>query len=525
MRVSVAQAVLVIVAALGSCRGAGAQEASAKMNVPAAHVVTLAKGKTHAEFVIEAKKAGRATILAKGLSLGGGVQITLDGKKPESVELLTTKGLKQGRADAALVAAVLKAGPNRLAVAERPGAQIVRVAGSNLWFGTTSEAGGHPLFSVDLDQLKKNKVEYPVTVYYGPDGKPFCWFSGKFDKYHGDSYTQQIRDVSGTSGPRQATLAYTANHPPRNLVMPTRITLVRDPSGGTFTLRVHQTLRATGKPSWGSNLEFLHLVINTRYGRDWEDGVPDFVWYRTQRDDAPDTLPGSHTTMLRMDDNSRRRYPYPASTADPKKTAVSGTHHTGAATAMEAANTIGGWFTKSGVGCIGLVVHRYKASFRDDLTPLHSHCGDGADTHHYLFWGGLFTPLGMKAGGQVDIEYSLTMLPGEPLHTEIEDINEADLFFFGKAKEQRSQIVGWLGTKQAIGLERSDGSVILLGIGAKPGRVKLPAATPKKAKRAFRVFDLGRPRYQKIEIAGGAVEVRPRHTTVVDCGAALHGPK
>jgi len=95
-------------------------------------------------------------------------------------------------------------------------------------------------------------------------------------------------------------------------------------------------------------------VINPQCGRDWEDGVPDYVWYRAQREDAPDTLLGSHTTLVRMDDNSPRTYPYPASTSDPKKMAQSGTHHTGAAVSMEATNTIGGWFTKSGTGCIGL---------------------------------------------------------------------------------------------------------------------------------------------------------------------------
>jgi len=494
------------------------------MNVNADYSVKIARGKRTSQLTIQAPRAGKATVLVRGLSLGGHVQVQLNGKEPEAVELLSTKGLEQGRADSALVTASLQAGENRLTVAERPGAQTVRVAGTNLWFGTTTEAKGHPLFSVDFDELKKNKAEYPVTVYYGPGWEPFFWFSGKFDRYSGESYTQEIIDISGNTGPLEATLTYTASHPPRNLTMPTRITLVRDPGGETFTLRVHQTLRAAGKPSWGDNLEFLHVIINRKYGHDWGDGVPDFVWYRAQREDAPDTLPGSHTTLLRVDDNSLRRYPYPASTTDPQKVALSGTHHTGAAVAMEAANTIGGWFTKTGVGCIGLVFHTCKATFRNDLTPLHSHCGDGADTHHYLFWAGLYAPLGMEAGDQVDIEYCLTMLPSEPLHTDIEDINEADLFFFGKEKEQKSQIVNWIGTKRAIGLQRSDGSIILLGIGTRPGRVKVPEATQAKARRVFRMSDLGRPRYQKVKIANGTVEVRPRRVTVLDCGSALKGP-
>ena len=500
---------------------ASAQGAAKPMDPAPDHTVKLPRGQRSGEFTLRAPKAGRAAILVQGLSLGGAVQVQLNGKAAKGVELLATKGRKSGRAEAARLTASLRAGENRLAVTESPGAQVVHVVGTRLWLATTSEARGHPVFSVDLERLRQNKVEYPVTVHYGPGHKPLCWFSGKFDKYHGDSYTHEILDVSGSSGEAEATLAYTASHPPRSLVMPHRITLVRDPSGATVTLRVRQTLRATGKPSWGHNLEFLHLVINPRYGHDWGDGVPDFVWYRTQRADAPDTLPGSHTTLVRMDDNSARVYPYPASTADPKKIATSGTHHTGAAVAMEATNTIGGWFTKAGVGCIGLVFHKYQATWRTDLTPLQSHCGDGADTHVYLFWGGLYTPLGMKAGDQVDIDYSLAMLPAEPLHTDIEDINDADLLTFGTEKAQRSRIVAWLGTKQAIGLERSDGSVILLGIGTKPGRVPLPERTVERAKRVFRFFDIARPKYQALSIADGAVDVRPHHVTIVDCGSAL----
>ncbi|HID22702.1 MAG TPA: hypothetical protein EYP14_09920 [Planctomycetaceae bacterium] len=191
---------------------------------------------------------------------------------------------------------------------------------------------------------------------------------------------------------------------------------------------------------------------------------------------------------------------------------------------MEATNTIGGWFTKSGVGCIGLVFHRYQATFRNDLTPLHSHCGDGADTHFYLFWGDLYRPLGMKSGDRIEIEYSLTMLPSEPLPTDIEDINEADLWIFGKEKEQESTVVGWMGTKHSIGLRRSDGSVILLGIGTEPGRVRVPPETRQRLKRAFLLFDPGRPRFEPVSVRDGTVEVRPRWLTVLDCGSAHIGP-
>jgi hypothetical protein len=490
------------------------------------HTFTLAQGKTSESFRFSVKDPGQATLVVRGLSLGGEVLVELDGQRCGAVELLAARGPEQGKADAARIAVTLAVGEHQLAVSEKPGVQVVRRADTNHYFGATSDAGGRPLFSVDLDALKQNNVEYPVSVHYGPGSKPFFSFSGKFDMYHGDSYTERITDVAGTSGATQATLRYTADHPPRNLVMPMSITLVRGPDLQTFSLRVRQVLRATGKPSFGGNLEFLHLVINPVYGLDWQDGEPDFVWYRAQRDDAADTLPGSHTTLVRMDDNSSRGYPYPASTADPSKIAYSGAHHTGAAVAMEAANTIGGWFAEAGVGCIGLVFHQYKANFRDDLTPLHSHCGDGADTHHYVFWEQLYAPLGMqKPGDEVEIEYSLFALPSEPKHTDVEDLNEADLCFFGKFKEQKSQIVGWQGTKNALGLLRSDGSAILLGIGREPGTVRLPEPTCRQVRRAFRAFDIARPKYERLKIADGAVEVRPGWITVVDGGSAIKGPE
>lgn len=500
--------------------------AFSQTGLPAADfVVAMPPGQHSGEFPVRSDQPRRATLLVRGLTLGGQVRVERDGQPLDTVELLATGGLKQGYADVALVTLDVPAGDQRVRVAESPGVQVVRAVGTNLWFGAHSAARGKPFFSVDFDQLRKNDVEYPVVVYHGSQGQPFCWFSGKFDKYSGDSYTEQISDVAGSSGSEQATLRYTAVHTPRNLRMPMQITLQPARDGASFTLRVRQELHATGEPRWDDNVEFLHVVINPQYGRDWEDGVPDFVWYRAQREDAPDTLPGSHTTLVRMDDNTRRQYPYPANTADRSRVAVSGAHHTGAAVSMEATNTIGGWFTKTGAGCIGLVFHQYRASFRDDLAPLHSHCGDGADTHHYLFWGDLFRPLGMKPGDRVEIEYSLTMLPSEPLATDIEDLNEADLWLFGKAGEQKSQITGWLGTREALGLTRSDGSVVLLGLGTQPGRVRIPATAAGQVPRAFRLFDLGRPVWEKAEITDGHVEVRPRWITLIDGGSAVHrGP-
>ena len=234
-------------------------------------------------------------------------------------------------------------------------------------------------------------------------------------------------------------------------------------------------------------------------------------------------MPGSHTTLLRVDDDTRRRYPFPSATADPARLGISGEHHTSAAVSTEATNTIGGWFTKSGMGCIGLVFHDYRAGFRDDLAPLHSHCGDGADTHFYLFWGDLFRPLGMKGGDTIVVDYSLSMLPSEPVFTEIEDLNEADLWIFGNAAVQKSRITGWLGTAEAIGLTRSDGSAIILGIGAKGGRFPVPE-TATRATRSFHVTDPGRPRWEPVSIVDGRVEVLPRRITVFDGGSALIGP-
>ncbi|HID22614.1 MAG TPA: hypothetical protein EYP14_09460, partial [Planctomycetaceae bacterium] len=288
----------------------------------------IPSGTRHGEFTAVCQRSRQATIVVEGLVQGGHVEVSVNNERPEAVELVSTGGLKQGRADAIRFRAQLRAGKNQVVVTERPGVQIARVAGTNVWFGTTDKARGHALFSVDLDQLTQPKVEYPVTVSFGPPWEPFCWFSGKFDKYYGDCYAKTIVDVSGNTGPLRATLHYTAVDPERNVVMPTRITLEPTADGPAFSLRVHQTLRATGPPSWGTNLEFLHLVVNRRYGHDWDDGVPDFVWYRVQREDAPDTLPGSHTTLVRMDDNTRRRYPFPTSTADPTQVGLSGTHHT-----------------------------------------------------------------------------------------------------------------------------------------------------------------------------------------------------
>ena len=477
-------------------------------------------------FVLEAKQAGTATVLVQGLVRGGYVEVRVNGAPPAGVELLATGGLAQGKADCALLTAALGAGKNEVTVAEHEGAQVVHVPGTQQWLGTSTQAGGKPMFSLDLAQLLNVEKEYSVNVCSGPRWEKFLWFSGRWDRYYGELYASQATEVSGSTGATAATLAYTLDYPQRHLVMPTRITLEPEPVTGAFTLRVHQILRATGEPgAWGDNLEFLHVVINQTYGRDWQDGVRDYTWYRSQREDSPDALPGTHTCMIRWDDDTTRTYPYHCSTSEPEKLARSGAHHTGAAEALGAVNTIGGFFTKSGVGCCGWVFHQYRASWRGDLTPLHSHCGDGADNHFYLFWGDLYTPLGMKAGDEVEVEYTLTMLPSEVLREDIEDLNEADLLYFGKEKEQKSELVGWIGTKQAVGLRRSDGSLLLLGIGKEPGRVPVPASSRAQARQVYRAQDMVRPQVEELKISEGTVEVRPGWFTVVDCGSVIRPPQ
>lgn len=520
-----AVASLVVVFAAGAAQPGWGQKETLPMPLQADLVLQFPAGEERAQFTVDRPVAGEATILVKGLSRGGWVEVAVNGKPPASLELLATGGLAQGRADCALLRAAFQAGRNEVAVAEHDGAQVVRLPGTNHWFATSTEAAGHPQFSLDLDELLKVEKEYSVNVYYGPAWEPFLWFSGRWDHYYGEVFAERATNVTGSTGPLEATLAYTLEYPPRNLVMPTEIALLRDPQGECFTLRVRQTLRAVGEPSWKDNLEFLHVVINPTYGLDWQDGVPDYTWFRSQREDCPEALPGSHTAMIRFDDNSRRVYPYRSSTADPEQVAISGFHHTSAAIPLEAVNTIGGFLTKSGVGSCGWIFSKYRSTFREDLSPLHSHCGDGADNHFLLFWGGLFTPLGMKAGDEVEIEYGLTMLPSEVLREDIEDLNEADLYLFGKEKEQKSQITGWLGTKQAVGLQRSDGSLIALGIGREPGRLRVPAMSQEKAQRVYRFFDLVRSQRERLQIKGGTVETKPGWFTVIDCGSVLNQPE
>lgn len=479
----------------------------------------LGSSRLQRELIVE--KAGSASLLIRGLQRGGSVQVHINGKAPNTFELMASGGLMQAKADTVLVLAEFHSGLNAVIVEEKDGAQIVHVPGTAQWFGSSSGGDSHPQFSVDFDQLKKVECEFPVTVYYGPRGEGFLYFSGKFDHYYGESFTSEISDVSGTSGEQTATLSYTARHPRRRLVMPTQITLIRGELKDNFQLRVHQILHAEDTPQWDDNVEFLHVMVSKTYGRDWDDGVPDWVWYRTQSDTNPDAFAGSHTALARMRDYSSRTYPFPSSTSDPAQRTISGAHHTGAATSMEAVNAIGGWFSKSGVGSCGLVFHQYRANFRNDLRPVHSHCGDGADTHHYLFWRNLFSPLGMKKGDEIEIEYNLCFLPSEPLLTDIMDLNEADLQVFGGAKAQRSPVVGWVGTKEALGLVRADGSALFLGLGQQPTTVKIPVSVNNRLKSTYRTSDPERPQVVELHPENGSVKVMPSSFTIIDCGAAL----
>jgi hypothetical protein len=478
------------------------------------------RAKSGGRTTFEATASGPATMLVLGLTRGGAVTILVNGAPPASMELLARGGLALGRADSALVSAPVRAGLNEVLVSESDGVQMVRIPGTHQWFGASTSFAGSAMFSADLGEMFIPSREYCVSVYYGPQRSQFLSLSGRWDRYYGETYVDGMSRVQGGSGPNEATLSYTLEYSRRNLTMPTQLTLVPDPVSGAFTLRVRQVLRATGEPLLQPCMEYLHVKINDDGATDWGDGVTDYTWYRSQSGDNPDAAPGSHTGMVRVDDDTFRTYRYRVSNADAAKTALSDTHHTGGVWPLAASNTIGGFFTKTGVGSCGWVFEKYQASFRGDITPLYSHCGDGADTHFYLSWGEMLEPVGMRMGDKIEVEYSLTMLPSEVSREDIEDLNEADLHLFGKEKEQSSQITGWVGTKQAVGLRRCDGWLVLLGIGREPGRFPDPAARAANARVVYRVFDLPQPTHEALRISAGGVEVKPGWITVVDCGSA-----
>jgi hypothetical protein len=487
-------------------------------------IVELPSGHRSADVEIISESDGRHRIFVRGLAYGGAVLVRVNDRSPQAIELLASGGLRSGRADCAWITADLVRGKNRVQIEEKEGVQIVRVPGSSIWFGAMSDASVGPKFSVDFSQWQKLEHEYPFTVYHGAAGEEFLFFSGKFDWYYGESYTEQVDGISGGSGENEATLTYYARHPSRGLRMPMQVTLVRSELAQNFSLRVRQVLQAEGTPHWKDNVEFLHVMLSRGYGQDWGDGVPDWTWFRTGREGNANTFGGSRTALARMRDYSGRTYVYPSSTANPAERATSGIHHTGAAFSMEAVNGVGGWFSRKGVGSCGIVFHSYRTSFREDLRPLHSHCGDGADTHFYLFWGGLFSPLGMKQGDEIEIEYSLCFIPSELQLTDVMDLNEADVSVFGDESTQRSALSGWVGTKDMVGLTRTDGSMLVRVLAGGPGRFPLPASSVAKAKSIQRLSDIGRNIRTAARFEDGMVEAAPGEFVIIDCGAGLPPP-
>ena len=259
-------------------------------------------------------------------------------------------------------------------------------------------------------------------------------------------------------------------------------------------------------------IEFLHVVVNPAYGRDWQDGVTDYFWNREQDESDPDTLAGSHTHFARLDDNSAR-------------TVVgAGIHHTGPSYPLLAENTIGGWISKQGVGSLALLFHSYKSTARHDMTPIQSHCGDGADTHFYIGAGQYYLPLAMKAGDEIAAEYTLYALPSVLRREQVEDLNEADLYYFGTAAQTKAKIRRWYGSKNVCGLIHEDGSAVLLGIGKEQESFRLNNL-PGKTTRVWRVVDLGIDRVEALPIEESDVMVYPGFVTVVDAGSALKRPQ
>jgi hypothetical protein len=495
---------------------------------PAEYRFSLAADRTDAEFAFAAATTKETWILVEGLRHGGFVRVRVNGMPATSLELSAAGGLAQGWADSVLIRAPVQRGVNRLQVAELDGAQVVRVPQTRIWFGTASDASGKPRFSLDFRRMDRPFLnQYPAIAYYGPGNPAFLRFTGHFDKYYGEAFVSDITDVTGSSGVDDAALTYMLHYPARGLRMPTRIRLLRSELPGNFSLRVWQRLQAVATPNLdGENLEFLHVVTPDSGGKDWGDGEPDWTWYRALATDNPDLLPDSRTALCRIDDNTDDVYSYRASTSDPAKRMLSGPHHTGGAASMEAVNTIGGWFSRSGTGCVGLVFHRYRATFRDDLRPVFSHCGDGADTHFFVFSGELFGPLGMKRGDEVEIRYSLFFLPAEPEVADIRGLNDMDVRVFGTEPEQKTPILAWVATKEVLGLQREDGSLLLLGLGGGSTPTDFPVGTTlaQSARRICRFSSLDQPALDDLQVTAGTVPVRPGLFTLVDCGAALHPP-
>jgi hypothetical protein len=155
---------------------------------------------------------------------------------------------------------------------------------------------------------------------------------------------------------------------------------------------------------------------------------------------------------------------------------------------------------------------------------VHSHCGDGADTHIYAGWGQLYLPWVLDTGDWLRAEYTLQCLPSVVLREEIEKINEFDLALFGEEREAKSTIVRWYGTREACGLVRSDGSALILGLGPSYSSYPLAPDVRRRAVSVFRLNELAHCNWSEDPADNGSAVVRPGWVTVVDCGSALDGP-
>jgi hypothetical protein len=459
----------------------------------------------------------------RGVAWAGGIQIQINGQSAP-VDLITQSSGKQ--ASEVLLSYEFPAGQSQITVRRAKGVQIYRLEGTQKYVGTSSEAYPHALFTIDLDRMKS---EYNVDFRIAPSFEPLAWFSAKWDNYARawgspeQSWTTQRGKVWTLQEASQATLHYEFMH--AGLDLPTDLTLVYDPRGRTTVVHMRQTLHATRdvllEPEKDA-VEFLHVVVSPEYGHDWQDGVTDYQWNREEGESDPDTLAGSHTHFVRLVDRSARTYMYNVST-EGRMMQRSGAHHTGAAHPSYATNTIGGWISKQGVGSAAFLFHGYKSSARRDLTPVPGHCGDGADTHFYIGWGHLYLPLQLRSGDEITADYSLYALASVLTREQVEDLNEADLHYFGTASQAKCKIVNWYGTKNVCGLIREDGSSTLIGIGKEPEHFSV-SKTAAGDLRAWQVVDIGQNQVKRLAVEPSGVEVFPGFVTIVDAGTALVKP-
>lgn len=483
--------------------------------------IAMPQGARELRHVLHAEEGGVRRCRIVGLSHGGSVTAKLDGN-PVSCELLSRD--ETGPASEAVLRLDLAPGSHVLHVREEAGVQFFRVEGTACYLATGTAYGARPVFRLDLDARHE---EYPIEIRYGPGFKPFFWLSGKWDQYPDRSYTQDVKDITTTSGTKFARFSFTYLHPPKNLVMPMVFELQADPATRNVVLRVKQSLRAVGPCTWDDteNLQFIHVDLNRKNCRDWEDGVPDYFWNREQIDIDPDTLLGLRTHITPVKNNSRRVFPFQPDLQEPKRITMTSPQHTGFGHPLYAENTVGGWLTKTGVGSIGWIMHRYRSSFAQGISPVHSHCGAGADTHIYSGWGKLFFPWTLGDGDWLDVEYTIQCLPSELLREDVEKINELDLLFFGEEKDAKSTIVRWYGTKEACGLIRSDGSALILGLGRERSMFPLPAESRRNARIVFHSNEQSPLNCVEDPVPNGEAIVRPGWVTVIDCGSALKGPQ